>query len=147
MIVRYCHKTNNQCRILSVTTPGIVSQELLRWWWICFSFKTCFSKPHINSSENSGPSKNWWKNWTRLIDLFNVETEMELSNHLAQWFPSASPWSPAPSDVQRGDGRWVWELWSLSFYLLYTLEFCIRFNWGKGVLLHISKSLKTVCLV
>lgn len=28
MVVRHSHKTHNQCQILSVTTPGIVSQEM-----------------------------------------------------------------------------------------------------------------------
>lgn len=140
MIVWHCHKTNSQCQILSVTTPGIVSQDLLDDDESVFS-QTSFSKPQINSSENSCPSKNWRKNWTRLTDLFSVGTEMELGNHLAHLFPSSSPWSPVPSKLQR-DGRWVGELWSLSFYLFCTLELSwgwIRFNWRKRSLFQKSE--------
>lgn len=59
MTVRHHHKTNHPCQILSVTTPGIVNQELLDDDE-SVSLKTSFSKPHINSSENGKlcPSKN-----------------------------------------------------------------------------------------
>lgn len=61
---------------------------------------------------------------------------MELNKHLAQLFSSSSPWSPEPSKGEVGS---EWDRAGLSFYLLFILEFCRKFNWGKNLTAHCKK--------